>query len=359
MAVAETPEKKDARDRARKDQGLMDALYTAKESSSSWILESRDEPDLVASTLWSKFDDSYDVGDTDQEEKVVDSVRIYLREICRIPLLSAEQEIRLAQRIERGKCERLKPGASANQYLIEDGEEAKRHLIEANLRLVVNIAKRYIGRNISVLDLIQEGNLGLMRAVEKFDYTRGYKFSTYASWWIRQAISRTLAEQSRIIRLPVYMYHSINQLLRLSSRLQQELGREPTLEELGGKMVMCAEQVHEIMKYSQDTVSLELLVSGEEDAPLVSFIEDTTAVDPADNALQRSPKEHIEELLEGLSERECQVLHLRYGLDDDRRTLKEAGEELGVTRERIRQIELKALQKLHESSHVWELKDYL
>jgi RNA polymerase primary sigma factor len=353
------PEKKDARDQARKDQELMDALSTAKAFSSSWILESRDEPDAVAPALWSEFDDRFDVGDADQENNVVDSVRIYLREISRLPLLSAEQEITLAQRIERGKRERLKPEANANQYLIEDGERAKRLLIEANLRLVVNIAKRYLGHNISVLDLIQEGNLGLMRAVEKFDSSRGYKFSTYASWWIRQAISRTLAEQSRIIRLPVYMYVSINRLLRLRSRLQQELGREPTLEELGEKMGRCAEQVHEIMKYSQDAVSLELLVNGEEDIPLVSFIEDRTAVAPADDALQRSLKQHIEELLEGLSERERQVLHLRYGLDGDRHTLKEAGEELGVTRERVRQIELKALQKLHESSHAWELKDYL
>jgi DNA-directed RNA polymerase sigma subunit (sigma70/sigma32) len=227
----------------------MDALYTAKAVASSWILESRDEPDTVASALWSEFDDSFDVGDADQKNNVVDPVRIYLREISRIPLLRAEEEIALAQRIECGKRERLKPGANANQYLIEDGERAKRHLIEANLRL------------------------------------------------------------------------------------QQELGREPTLEELGEKMGMCAEQVHEIMKYSQDVVSLELLVNGEEDTPFVSFIEDRTAVAPADDALQRSLKEHIEELLEGLSERECQVLHLLYGLDDDRHTLKEAGEELGVTRE--------------------------
>src|SRR5215469_4066808 len=192
------PEKKDARDQARKDQELMDALSTAKAVSSSWLLESRDEPDAIASTLWSKFDDRIDVGDADQGNTVVDPVRIYLREISRLPLLRAEEEIALAQRIERGKRERLKPGAHANQYLIEDGERAKRHLIEANLRLVVNIAKRYRGRNISVLDVIQEGNLGLMQAVEKFDYSRGYKFSTYASWWIRQAIARTLAQQSRI-----------------------------------------------------------------------------------------------------------------------------------------------------------------
>ncbi len=360
MAVSETPDKKDARDRARKNQVLMDTFYVAKGTAAGMKSESEDELDAIAPTLRSKFDDGFSTAGADREKNVVDSVRIYLQEICRIPLLSAEEEIRLAQRIERGKRERLKPGANANQRLIADGEAAKRQLIEANLRLVVSIAKRYVGRGISLLDLIQEGNLGLMRAVEKFDSSKGYKFSTYAIWWIRQAITRTLADQTRIIRLPLYMYELMSQLLRLRSRLQQELGREPTYDELGEKMGMCAEQVREIMMYSQDTMSLELLVGEEEDAPLASFIEDRTVADPADDALHQTLKEHIEELLESLSEREYQVLRLRYGLYDDRcRTLQEAGEELGVTRERIRQIELKALQKLHEPSRAWKLKDYL
>jgi RNA polymerase primary sigma factor len=349
-----------ARDRGGNDQMHMEASYAAKEPSPDWELESKDEPGAVDSIQLNTLDNGTDAGDVDQDKNAVDTVRVYLQEISRIPLLSSEEEIWLAQRIEWGKRERLKPDGKANLCLIEDGEEAKRQLIEANLRLVVNIAKRYVGRGISLLDMIQEGNLGLIHAVEKFDFTRGFKFSTYACWWIRQAMSRTLADQSRIIRLPVHLYESMNQLLRLRNRIQQDLGREPTVEELGEKMGMSTEQVYEILMYSQETVSLERLVGEGEDSPLVSFIEDRTAVDPADNALHLTLREHVDELLETLSEREYQVLHLRYGLDDDRhRTLKEAGDELGVTRERIRQIELNALRKLHEPSRILKLKDYL
>ncbi|MGB9885387.1 MAG: RNA polymerase sigma factor RpoD [Moorellales bacterium] len=271
-----------------------------------------------------------------------DPVRMYLKEIGRIPLLTPEEEIELAKRIEKGD------------------EEAKRRLAEANLRLVVSIAKRYVGRGMLFLDLIQEGNLGLIKAVEKFDYRKGYKFSTYATWWIRQAITRAIADQARTIRIPVHMVETINKLIRVSRELLQELGREPTAEEIAREMDIPVERVREIMKIAQEPVSLETPIGEEEDSHLGDFIEDEDAPAPAEAASHRLLKEQLEEVLDTLSPREEKVLRLRFGLDDGRsRTLEEVGQEFGVTRERIRQIEAKALRKLRHPSRSKKLKDYL
>jgi RNA polymerase primary sigma factor len=283
---------------------------------------------------------------------------MYLREIGRVPLLSAEEEVRLAQRMERGKAERLK--INPNHRIIEDGEEAQRRLTEANLRLVVSVAKKYIGRGMSLLDLIQEGNIGLIRAVEKFDYTKGYKFSTYATWWIRQAITRAIADQARTIRIPVHMVETINRLIRISRRLLQDLGREPTSEEIAAQMDISPEKVREIIKVSQEPVSLETPIGEEEDSHLGDFLEDHTALAPAEAASHQLLKEQVEDVLDSLTERERKVLQLRFGLDDGRsRTLEEVGKEFHVTRERIRQIEAKALRKLRHPSRSRKLKDYL
>jgi len=283
---------------------------------------------------------------------------MYLREIGRVPLLTAEEEVRLAQRMERGKAEQLK--ANPHRRYIEDGEEAQRRLTEANLRLVVSVAKKYIGRGMSLLDLIQEGNIGLIRAVEKFDYTKGYKFSTYATWWIRQAITRAIADQARTIRIPVHMVETINRLIRISRRLLQELGREPTSEEIATQMEISPEKVREIIKVSQEPVSLETPIGEEEDSHLGDFIEDHTALAPAEAASHQLLKEQVEDVLDSLTERERKVLQLRFGLDDGRsRTLEEVGKEFHVTRERIRQIEAKALRKLRHPSRSRKLKDYL
>ena len=273
---------------------------------------------------------------------IEDPVRMYLKEIGKVPLLSAEEEIELAQRMENGD------------------EDAKKRLAEANLRLVVSIAKRYVGRGMLFLDLIQEGNLGLIKAVEKFDYRKGYKFSTYATWWIRQAITRAIADQARTIRIPVHMVETINKLIRVSRQLLQELGREPTPEEIAEEMNMPVERVREILKISQEPVSLETPIGEEEDSHLGDFIQDDNVPVPADAAAFSLLKEQLNEVLGTLTEREQKVLRLRFGLDDGRaRTLEEVGKEFNVTRERIRQIEAKALRKLRHPSRSRKLKDYL
>ena len=303
------------------------------------------------------LDDDVELENLDEEEEVEldkidlsvpegvsieDPVRMYLKEIGKVSLLTAEEEIELAQRMEQGD------------------EAAKKRLAEANLRLVVSIAKRYVGRGMLFLDLIQEGNLGLIKAVEKFDYRKGYKFSTYATWWIRQAITRAIADQARTIRIPVHMVETINKLIRVSRSLLQELGREPTPEEIAAEMEMPVERVREILKISQEPVSLETPIGEEEDSHLGDFIQDDNVPVPADAAAFTLLKEQLGEVLGTLTEREQKVLRLRFGLDDGRaRTLEEVGREFNVTRERIRQIEAKALRKLRHPSRSRKLKDYL
>ncbi|TAM85547.1 RNA polymerase sigma factor RpoD [bacterium] len=287
-----------------------------------------------------------------------DPVRMYLKEIGRVPLLSMEDERRLAQAIEAGEHEPV-PGEEPDPRVVWQGEEAKRKLTEANLRLVVSIAKKYVGRGMLFLDLIQEGNLGLIRAVEKFDYRKGYKFSTYATWWIRQAITRALADQARTIRIPVHMVETINRLIKVSRQLLQEKGREPTVEEIAAEMGLTTEKVREVMKISQEPISLETPIGEEEDSHLGDFIPDDEAVAPAEAASVMLLKEKMQDVLKNLTDRERKVLVLRFGLEDGhQRTLEEVGQEFGVTRERIRQIEAKALRKLRHPSRGKALKDY-
>ena len=314
----------------------IDIIRTQEEDVSEQELadieeENADEPDL--SNIDLTVPDSVNIEDP---------VRMYLKEIGKVPLLTAEDEIELAKRMEEGD------------------EEAKKRLAEANLRLVVSIAKRYVGRGMLFLDLIQEGNLGLIKAVEKFDYTKGFKFSTYATWWIRQAITRAIADQARTIRIPVHMVETINKLVRVSRQLLQELGREPTPEEIAEKMDIPVERVREIIKISQEPVSLETPIGEEEDSHLGDFIQDDNVPVPAEQAAFTLLKEQLHEVLGTLTEREQKVLRLRFGLDDGRaRTLEEVGKEFNVTRERIRQIEAKALRKLRHPSRSRKLKDYL
>jgi RNA polymerase primary sigma factor len=302
-----------------------------------------------------------------------DPVRMYLKEIGKVPLLTAEQEVILAKAIEEGEAATAeldkaissgkKPPTTRMrelQRVERQGQLAKKKLIEANLRLVVSIAKRYVGRGMLFLDLIQEGNLGLIRAVEKFDYTKGYKFSTYATWWIRQAITRAIADQARTIRIPVHMVETINKLIRIQRQLLQDLGREPTPEEIGREMEFSPEKVREILKVSQEPVSLETPIGEEEDSHLGDFIEDSDAVVPVDAASFILLQEQLDSVLHTLSEREKKVIQLRFGLTDGHpRTLEEVGREFGVTRERIRQIESKTLSKLRHPSRSQKLRDYL
>lgn len=305
--------------------------------------EDNDDPSIKA---LSKDDDGdeFDLNDLSVPPgvKINDPVRMYLKEIGRVDLLSAEEEINLAHRIEQGD------------------EEAKRRLAEANLRLVVSIAKRYVGRGMLFLDLIQEGNMGLIKAVEKFDYRKGFKFSTYATWWIRQAITRAIADQARTIRIPVHMVETINKLIRVQRQLLQDLGREPTPEEIAEDMDLTPDKVREILKIAQEPVSLETPIGEEDDSHLGDFIEDQDATSPSEHAAYELLKEQLEDVLDTLTDREENVLRLRFGLDDGRtRTLEEVGKVFGVTRERIRQIEAKALRKLRHPSRSKRLKDFL
>jgi len=324
MQAEEFPEKKIS---------MLDALYDEFFAQGIDVREGKKLLEIVESPT-QKASEIKDISD--------DSVRMYLREIGRIPLLVTEDEIRLAKRIEAGD------------------ETAKRKLAEANLRLVVSIAKKYIGRGLSLLDLIQEGNTGLLRAVEKFDYRKGYKFSTYATWWIRQAITRAIADQARTIRIPVHMVETINKMIRTQRQLVQDLGREPLPEEIAAEMDIPIEKVEHILKISQETVSLETPVGEEEDSRLGDFIEDKESLSPEENAIYQLMKGHVGDSLIVLFPREQKILKMRFGLEDGRtHTLEEVGKEFGVTRERIRQIEAKALQKLRKHEKVENLKDYL
>lgn len=346
---------------------------------------SDDDDDDIDEEVLLKDEDDVEVENIDLSVpdgvSIEDPVRMYLKEIGKVPLLSADEEIELAKQMESGilasdkitalkaeleteegkaKSEEIEAQIKELQKDVEIGEEAKKKLAEANLRLVVSIAKRYVGRGMLFLDLIQEGNLGLIKAVEKFDYRKGYKFSTYATWWIRQAITRAIADQARTIRIPVHMVETINKLIRVSRQLLQELGREPTPEEIAVEMNIPEERVREILKISQEPVSLETPIGEEEDSHLGDFIQDDNVPVPADAAAFTLLREQLEEVLGTLTEREQKVLKLRFGLDDGRqRTLEEVGKEFNVTRERIRQIEAKALRKLRHPSRSRKLKDYL
>ena len=328
------------------EEEQFDRILETLEQNNVDVLRITEEDDVDDEEIILTEEDEVDVENIDLSVpdgiSIEDPVRMYLKEIGKVPLLSAEEEIELAKKMEMGD------------------EDAKKRLAEANLRLVVSIAKRYVGRGMLFLDLIQEGNLGLIKAVEKFDYRKGYKFSTYATWWIRQAITRAIADQARTIRIPVHMVETINKLIRVSRQLLQELGREPTPEEIAEEMNMPVDRVREILKISQEPVSLETPIGEEEDSHLGDFIQDDNVPVPADAAAFTLLKEQLVEVLGTLTEREQIVLRLRFGLDDGRaRTLEEVGKEFNVTRERIRQIEAKALRKLRHPSRSRKLKDYL
>lgn len=325
------------------DSHQMDEFYEFLTDQGVELVGDNEDVDPNEKQL-SKGEEEFDLNDLSVPPgvKINDPVRMYLKEIGRVDLLSAEEEISLAERIEEGD------------------EEAKRRLAEANLRLVVSIAKRYVGRGMLFLDLIQEGNMGLIKAVEKFDYRKGFKFSTYATWWIRQAITRAIADQARTIRIPVHMVETINKLIRVQRQLLQDLGREPTPEEIAEDMDLTPDKVREILKIAQEPVSLETPIGEEDDSHLGDFIEDQDATSPSEHAAYELLKEQLEDVLDTLTDREENVLRLRFGLDDGRtRTLEEVGKVFGVTRERIRQIEAKALRKLRHPSRSKRLKDFL
>ena len=328
------------------EEEQFDKILETLEQNNVDVLRITEDDDVDDEEIILTEEDEVDVENIDLSVpdgiSIEDPVRMYLKEIGKVPLLSAEEEIELAKKMEMGD------------------EDSKKRLAEANLRLVVSIAKRYVGRGMLFLDLIQEGNLGLIKAVEKFDYRKGYKFSTYATWWIRQAITRAIADQARTIRIPVHMVETINKLIRVSRQLLQELGREPAPEEIAEEMNMPVDRVREILKISQEPVSLETPIGEEEDSHLGDFIQDDNVPVPADAAAFTLLKEQLMEVLGTLTEREQKVLRLRFGLDDGRaRTLEEVGKEFNVTRERIRQIEAKALRKLRHPSRSRKLKDYL
>jgi len=336
------------------DVEQIDAVITALVVQAPSLDEEADDEEEAARALERVLDA--------EGAPVDDPVRMYLREIGRVRLLKGTEEVELAQAMRDGdaEIERQRGGAPYDQDVIARGMEARRKLTEANLRLVVSVAKKYIGRGMSLLDLVQEGNIGLIRAVAKFDHTKGYKFSTYATWWIRQAITRSIADQARTIRIPVHMVETINKVLRVSRRLLQENSREPTSEEIGRELDLPADKVREIMKVSQTPVSLETPVGEAEDSNLGDFIADEGGEAPPDAASFQMLRESMEDVLSTLSERERLVLRLRFGLDDGRsRTLEEVGNEFKVTRERIRQIEAKALRKLRHPSRSHKLRDYL
>ena len=328
------------------DSDQMEKVFDYLEANNVDVLRISNDDDDIPDDIVMSDEDDIDVEKIDLSVpdgiSIEDPVRMYLKEIGKVPLLSADEEVELAKRMAEGD------------------EDAKKRLAEANLRLVVSIAKRYVGRGMLFLDLIQEGNLGLIKAVEKFDYHKGFKFSTYATWWIRQAITRAIADQARTIRIPVHMVETINKLIRVSRQLLQELGREPTPEEIAAKLDMPVERVREILKISQEPVSLETPIGEEEDSHLGDFIQDDNVPVPAEAAAQTLLKEQLDEVLDTLTEREQKVLRLRFGMNDGRaRTLEEVGKEFDVTRERIRQIEAKALRKLRNPSLSRKLRDYL
>lgn len=326
------------------DSDSMDEYFEFLSEQGVEVLAEEDSSDSDPNIKELEKEEEFDLNDLSVPPgvKINDPVRMYLKEIGRVDLLSGEEEIALAERIEQGD------------------EEAKRRLAEANLRLVVSIAKRYVGRGMLFLDLIQEGNMGLIKAVEKFDYRKGFKFSTYATWWIRQAITRAIADQARTIRIPVHMVETINKLIRVQRQLLQDLGREPSPEEIAEDMDLTPEKVREILKIAQEPVSLETPIGEEDDSHLGDFIEDQDATSPSEHAAYELLKEQLEDVLDTLTDREENVLRLRFGLDDGRtRTLEEVGKVFGVTRERIRQIEAKALRKLRHPSRSKRLKDFL
>ena len=369
----------------------LDTLYTLLEERGIKIQEEEIEPSLdvegIMAEVESAENNNDDLGigadeDEDQSEEnpadlkaamdelLDDPVKNYLKQIGRVSLLNAEQEVDLSERIEAGLYAQHLLDTESDQmdfkrkrelkWAANDGRRAKDHLLEANLRLVVSLAKRYTGRGMLFLDLIQEGNLGLIRAVEKFDYQKGFKFSTYATWWIRQAITRAIADQARTIRIPVHMVETINKLVRVQRQLLQDLGRDPTPEEIGAEMDMSADRVREIQKISQEPVSLETPIGEEEDSQLGDFIEDSQAIVPPDAASFSMLQEQLTQVLDSLADRERKVIELRFGLVDGHpRTLEEVGREFGVTRERIRQIESKTLAKLRHPSRSSKLKDYI